>query len=153
MYFAPQTLKPGYGPDSAKIVSTIRIFCFEDDSDSRCSITSNTYIYKSPLGGPMWTFWGGRFGLVRRWVGIQVFDDQQEAPVNTALSQHKLFTRKRAIYFPEVDKTCEYTFARLPRFLENFLESGKLCCSAMGVTKTALGVLQLCFYYFALHYF
>jgi len=25
----PQTLKPGYGPGSAKIVSAIRIFCFE----------------------------------------------------------------------------------------------------------------------------
>jgi len=26
MYFAPPNLKPGYGPDSAKIVSVIRIF-------------------------------------------------------------------------------------------------------------------------------
>ena len=29
IYFAPQTLKPGYGPGSAIIVSAIRIFCFE----------------------------------------------------------------------------------------------------------------------------
>jgi len=27
--FCPPTLKPGYGPSSAKIVSAIRIFCFE----------------------------------------------------------------------------------------------------------------------------
>jgi len=38
MCFAPQTLKPGYGPDSAKIVSVIKIFCFEGHSASRCSI-------------------------------------------------------------------------------------------------------------------
>jgi len=35
----PQTLKPGYGPGSAKIVSAIRIFCFEGHTSSRCSIT------------------------------------------------------------------------------------------------------------------
>jgi len=35
IYFAPQTSKPGYGPDSAKIVSAIRIFCYEGDSASR----------------------------------------------------------------------------------------------------------------------
>ena len=44
MYFSPQTLKPGYGPDSANIVSAIRIFCFEGHSASRCSITSKTCI-------------------------------------------------------------------------------------------------------------
>jgi len=36
MYFLPQILKPGYGPGSAKIVSAIRIFCFEGHSASRC---------------------------------------------------------------------------------------------------------------------
>ena len=40
MYFLPQTLKRGYGPSSAKIVSAIRIFCFEDHSASKCSRTS-----------------------------------------------------------------------------------------------------------------
>jgi len=39
MYFVPQTLKPVYGPGSAKILSAIRIFCFEGHSDSRCHIT------------------------------------------------------------------------------------------------------------------
>jgi len=29
MYFSPQTLKPGYGPDSAKIVSAIKVFWFD----------------------------------------------------------------------------------------------------------------------------
>ena len=48
---SPQTLKPSYGPDSAKIVSAIRIFCFEGHSASRCSITSKTFFHKSPLGG------------------------------------------------------------------------------------------------------
>ena len=37
--YSPQTLKPGYRPGSAKIVSAIRIFCFEVHSTSRCSIT------------------------------------------------------------------------------------------------------------------
>ena len=39
MYFPLITLKPGYGPGSAKIVSAIRIFCFEVHSASKCSIT------------------------------------------------------------------------------------------------------------------
>jgi len=37
MYFA-QTLKLGYGLDSAKIVSAFKVFCFEGHSASRCSI-------------------------------------------------------------------------------------------------------------------
>jgi len=44
MYFAPQTSKPGYRPSSAKIVSAIRIFCFEVYSASRCSITSKLFV-------------------------------------------------------------------------------------------------------------
>jgi len=36
MYFAPQTLKTGYGPGSARIVSAIRIFCVEGHSAIRC---------------------------------------------------------------------------------------------------------------------
>jgi len=51
LYLAPQTLKPGYGPGSAKIVSAIRIFCLEGHLASRCSMTSKTFFYKSPLGG------------------------------------------------------------------------------------------------------
>jgi len=39
VFCLPQTLKPGYGPVCAKIVSAIRIFCFEGHSSSRCSIT------------------------------------------------------------------------------------------------------------------
>jgi len=39
MCFSPKKLKPGYRPGSAKIVSVIRIFCFEGQSASRCSIT------------------------------------------------------------------------------------------------------------------
>ena len=35
----PQTLKPGYGSGSAKIVSASRIFSFEGHPASRCSIT------------------------------------------------------------------------------------------------------------------
>jgi len=51
--FCSPNLKPDYGPDSAKIVSAIRIFCFEGHSASRCSITSKTFFYKSLLGGPL----------------------------------------------------------------------------------------------------
>jgi len=57
------------------------------------------------------------------------------------------------MYFPEVDKTCGYVFGRLPGFLEDWLESGNLLCSATAATKTALGVLQLCFNYFAFIFF
>jgi len=32
MHFAPQTSKPDCGPGSAKIVSAIRVFCFEGHS-------------------------------------------------------------------------------------------------------------------------
>jgi len=35
----PQTLKPGYGSGSAKIVSAIRTFSLEGHTASRCSIT------------------------------------------------------------------------------------------------------------------
>jgi len=38
MYLAPQILKPGYGPGSAKFVSAIRISGFEGLSALRCSI-------------------------------------------------------------------------------------------------------------------
>jgi len=50
MQFPSQTLKPGYGPGSAKIVSEIGIFCFEGHSAWRCSMTWKTFFYKSPLG-------------------------------------------------------------------------------------------------------
>jgi len=43
MYLAPHTLKPGYGPGSAKIVSANRIFCFEGHLAWRCRITSKTF--------------------------------------------------------------------------------------------------------------
>jgi len=56
--FPPQTLKPGYVPVSDKIVFAIRIFCFEGHSASRCSITSETFFYKSLLGGPCKHFGG-----------------------------------------------------------------------------------------------
>jgi len=63
MCFAPQTLKPGYRPDSAKIAFEIRIFCFECQSDSRCSIMSNVF-YKSLLGVPMSILWDPRVELL-----------------------------------------------------------------------------------------
>jgi len=49
MFLAPN---PGHRPVSAKIVSAIRIFCFEGHSASRCSITSTAFFHKSPSGGP-----------------------------------------------------------------------------------------------------
>jgi len=52
MYFAPQTLKPGYGPSSAKIVSAIRIFCFEGRLRD-VALCWKLFLYKSPLGGPL----------------------------------------------------------------------------------------------------
>jgi len=41
--FSLLTLKSSHGPGSAKIVSAIRIFCFEGHSASRCGITSKTF--------------------------------------------------------------------------------------------------------------
>jgi len=71
--YYPQTLKPGYGPDSAKIVSAIRIFCFEGRSASRCSVTSKTFLCESPLGVPVGIWGGGRVELLRHcaWVNIR----------------------------------------------------------------------------------
>jgi len=60
MYFAPQNLKPGCGPGSAKIMPAIRIFCFEGHSASRCSITSKTFFHKLPSRGLLQAFWGGQ---------------------------------------------------------------------------------------------
>jgi len=81
------------------------------------------------------------------WKGIQLLDDQQQAPVNNVLPQHpqKLFTRNPAMYFPEVDKTFVDVFGMLLGFLENLLESGNLFCSATPTTKTALGIILLWF--------
>jgi len=46
MYFdPPQILKHGHGPGFAKIVSAIRIFCFEGHAASRCSITSKSFFF------------------------------------------------------------------------------------------------------------
>jgi len=61
MYFSPPTLKPDYGPSSAKIVSAIRIFCFERHSSARCCISSKLF-YKSPVGGSCKYFWGAELG-------------------------------------------------------------------------------------------
>ena len=62
MYFAPQTLIPGYRPGSAKIVSAIRIFSFEDHSVSRYSLTSKNFFCKLPLGGPCKCLGGPKSG-------------------------------------------------------------------------------------------
>jgi len=69
--FPPQTLKPGYGADSAEIVSAIRIFCFEGHSHSRCSIRSKTFFYKPHQGMHCKHFWGGgRVGLLRHCIHV-----------------------------------------------------------------------------------
>jgi len=42
----------------------------------------------------------------------------------------------------------------IPKFLENLLESGILfCCCATAATKTALGIIQLWFNYFAASFY
>ena len=70
MYFLPQILKPGYGPGSAKIVSAIRIFCFEGHSASRCRKSRKVFFYKSPIGDPCKHFVGGTAGLL--WYCLQL---------------------------------------------------------------------------------
>jgi len=57
------------------------------------------------------------------------------------------------MYFIEVDKTCVYVFGMFPRFLENLLESGILFCCPADTTKTALGIIQLWFNYFAASFY
>jgi len=46
----PPILKPGYGPGSTKIVSAIRLFCFEGHSASKCSTTSTTFLINDHQG-------------------------------------------------------------------------------------------------------
>jgi len=89
------------------------------------------------------------------WAGIQWLDGQQEAPVNTVLPQQSptFFTRKPVVCFLEVDKTSVYVFGMLPRFLEIFLESGNLVCSATAATKTASGIIQRWFNFFAASFY
>ena len=58
--FPSQTLKPGYAPGSAKILSAFRIFYFEGHSASRCNMMSKTFFHKSPLRGPCKHLRGGR---------------------------------------------------------------------------------------------
>ena len=57
-------------------------------------------------------------------------------------------TGPRAMYFPEVSKTCVYVFGMIPGFLENSCKCGNLFCSAAAATKSALGIIQLWFNYF-----
>ena len=59
--FPPETLKAGYGPGSAKIVSAIRILRFEGHTVPRCSIT---FLQITITGAPV-SIWGGRVGLIR----------------------------------------------------------------------------------------
>ena len=55
--------------------------------------------------------------------------------------------------FLEVNNTCADVFGIIRRFLENFLENQDLVCSAAGGKKTALGILELWFNYFAEFFF
>jgi len=45
--------------------------------------------------------------------------------------------------FIKVNKTWEYIFGILPKFLENFLGSENLDCSALAKRKTSLSIIQL----------
>jgi len=65
----------------------------------------------------------------------------------------EFFTRNSVVCFLQVDKTCVKVFGLLPRFLKNLLESEILVCSAMARMKTALGIIQLWFKYFAASFF
>ena len=55
--YSPPTLQPGYESGSAKIVSTMRIFCFEGHSVSRCHIMSKTFFINYHWGAPV-SIWG-----------------------------------------------------------------------------------------------
>jgi len=57
------------------------------------------------------------------------------------------------VCFLEVDKACVDVFGILPRFLKNLLESENSHCNATAWTKTALGIIQLWFSYFAASFF
>jgi len=59
MYFARPNLKTWLRAWFCQNLSAIRIFCFQSHSASRCSITSKTFFYKSPLGAPV-TILGGQ---------------------------------------------------------------------------------------------
>ena len=89
------------------------------------------------------------------WAGIQWLDGQWQAAVNTVHRQHypKLFTRNPIVCFLEVNKACVDVFGILPRILKNLLENENLLCSATAGTKSALGIIQLWFNYFAASFF
>ena len=53
----------------------------------------------------------------------------------------------------EVDKTCVKVFGILPRFIKILLESEILVCSSTARMKSALGIIQLWFIYFAASFF
>jgi len=48
---------------------------------------------------------------------------------------------------------CKDVFSILPRFLKNMVESENLVCRATAETKTALGIIQFWFNYFAASFF
>jgi len=51
--------------------------------------------------------------------------------------------------FLEIDKACVDVFGILPRFLKYLLESENVIYNATTGTKTALGIIQVWFNYFA----
>jgi len=61
----------------------------------------------------------------------------------------KFFTSNAVVRFLEVDTACVDVFCILPRFLKNLLENENLVCIATAATKSALGIIQLWFNYFA----
>jgi len=58
-----------------------------------------------------------------------------------------------AVCFLKVDKTCIKAFGLLRKLLKNLPESEIWVCGAMARMKTALGIIQLWFIYFAASFF
>ena len=84
------------------------------------------------------------------WAGMQWLDPK----TSKALVSPKLFTRNPvACFLQEIGKARVDIFATLPRFHKNLLESENLVCNATTGMKTASGIIQFWFNYFAASFF
>jgi len=64
-------------------------------------------------------------------------------------SSPKLLSRYPVVCFLDIDKIVANITGIIPRFIKNLLECKNMACGATTRTKVALGILQLCFNYFA----
>ena len=82
---------------------------------------------------------------------VEWLNGAQKLTINAILLQNfpKFIPKNSVICFFKIDKVCKETFAILPRFLEDLLQSEDLVRGAATRTKTALTIFQFWFHYFS----